>query len=85
MELGEKRNQFLDTLKTNHLAKFSRFKKFFKNKPETENLVIHIDTFLNDIKEFEKQALLAMNLRVERIEKRHFETLSKIFKMEIDP
>jgi hypothetical protein len=54
MELGEKRNKFLDTLNTNQLAKFSRFKKFFKNKPETENLVIHIDTFLNDIKEFEK-------------------------------
>jgi len=34
--------------------KFSRVKKFFKNNTETENLVIHIDTFLNDIKEFEK-------------------------------
>jgi len=34
--------------------KFSRVKKFFKNKPETENLVNHIESFLKDIKEFEK-------------------------------
>jgi hypothetical protein len=65
--------------------KLAKVKKVFKNKPETEPLIAHIDHFLDEIKEFEQYIPLATNLTSKAIESRHFEQLSKTIGIEINP
>jgi alcohol dehydrogenase class IV len=65
--------------------KLANVKKVFKNKPETEPLIAHIDHFLDEIKEFEQYIPLATNLTSKAIESRHFEQLSKTIGIDINP
>jgi len=61
----------------NYKTSFNKCKKVFRNDEEFGKLVVAIDQFLKDIKEFEQFVPLAVSLRVDGMMERHWEELSK--------
>lgn len=69
----------------NYKQAFAKCKKIQRDDKEFEALVRAIDMFLADIKSFEGYVPLAVFLRVEGMQERHWEELSKISDMRVNP